>query len=239
MKNCLLSQNRVLITDMATDLALLRLLQLVSPGLPIGMYSYSQGLERAVDDGWISSANEAGEWINGLMDSTLTCIDLPILVRLYDAWKADDEEQVVKWSRTLIAYRETAELRAEDRQTGQALARLLASLTIAKMQPWIRNPEATLATMFSFASVEWGIQKREAAMGYMWGWLENQVLCAVKLLPLGQVAGQGLLIELADKVPALVDKALSLGDDEIGGSSFGLAIASSRHEMQYSRLFRS
>jgi urease accessory protein len=239
MNHCLLNRSKARITGMVTDLALLRLLQLVSPGLPIGMYSYSQGFERAVDDGWISSAAETGEWISGLMENSLTCIDLPILARLYLAWSDGDEEKVSYWSRTLIAYRETAELRAEDRQTGQALARLLDAMSLAEMQPWIRKPEATLATAFSFAAVNWGISKDQAMQGYLWSWLENQVLCAVKLVPLGQVAGQRLLADLAAKIPDLVDKALQLADAEIGGSTFSLALASSRHEMQYSRLFRS
>jgi urease accessory protein len=239
MKFGRLNRNRARITVMVTDLALLRLLQLVSPGLPIGMYCYSQGLERVVDDGWVTNAAEAGEWIGGLMDSCLNRIDLPILARLYDAWEYGNVERVVYWSRTLMACRETAELRAEDRQTGQALARLLDSLAITDMQPWIRMPEATLATVFSFAAVNWDIPKRETAIGYLWSWLENQVLCAVKLVPLGQVAGQRLLTDLAAKIPALVDEALGLADIDIGGSAFGLALASSRHEMQYSRLFRS
>jgi urease accessory protein len=224
---------------MVTDLALLRLLQLVSPGLPIGMYCYSQGFERAVDDGWITNAAETDEWLSGLMDTCLTRIDLPILARLYDAWECGDVEKVKFWSRTLTAFRETAELRAEDRQTGQALARLLDSLAVADMQPWIRKPEATLATVFAFAAMNWGVPRRETAMGYLWSWLENQVLCAVKLVPLGQVAGQRLLSELAGKIPVLVNEALDVADCDIGGSAFGLALASSRHEMQYSRLFRS
>jgi urease accessory protein len=239
MKCVRLNPNRARITVMVTDLALLRLLQLVSPGLPIGMYCYSQGLERAVDDGWISNTGEAGEWIGGVMNNCLNRIDLPLLARLYDAWEYGDVERVVYWSRTLMACRETAELRAEDRQTGQALARLLDSLAIPGMQPWIRKPEAMLATVFSFAAVNWGIPKRETAIGYLWSWLENQVLCAVKLVPLGQVAGQRLLTDLAAEVPAIVDEALNLAECDIGGSAFGLALASSRHEMQYSRLFRS
>ncbi len=224
---------------MVTDLALMRLLQLVSPGLPIGMYSYSQGMERAVDDGWIGASSEAEEWISGIMESCLTCIDLPILARLYLAWANGDEESVICWSRTLIACRETAEPRAEDRQTGQALARLLAEMELPTMQSWIRKPETTLATVFGFAAVNWGIAKDQAMLGYLWSWLENQALCAVKLVPLGQVAGQCLLADLAAKIPDLVDKALQFSDTEIGGSAFGLALASSRHEMQYSRLFRS
>lgn len=224
---------------MVTDLGLLRLLQLVSPGLPVGMYSYSQGLERAVDDGWITTAGDVKEWLSGLMESCLTRIDLPILARLYDAWGCGNIETVEYWSKTLIACRETAELRAEDRQTGQALARLLDSLAIDSMQPWIRKPEATLAGIFAFAAVNWDVPKRATVIGYVWSWLENQVLCAVKLVPLGQVAGQRLLFELAEKIPALVDQSLKLEDDDIGGSAFGLALASSRHETQYSRLFRS
>jgi urease accessory protein len=227
------------ITDMGTDLALLRLLQLVSPGLPIGMYSYSQGLESAVDDGWVKNASDAGEWISGMMNTCLTRVDLPILARLFDAWQTGDDAQVIYWSRTLLAYRETLELRTEDRQTGQALARLLDSLALTQMQTWIRSSDATLATLFSFATVSWQISKRETMTGYLWGWLENQVLCAVKLVPLGQVAGQKLLLELAATIPDLVNQALNFTDAEIGGSAFGLALASSRHEMQYSRLFRS
>ncbi|MCX7087012.1 MAG: urease accessory protein UreF [Methylococcales bacterium] len=224
---------------MGTDLALLRLLQLVSPGLPIGMYSYSQGLERAVDDGWISNASDAAEWISGLMACCQTYIDLPILARLYDAWAGNNVEQIEHWSQILMAYRETAELRAEERQTGQALARLLGALDIVEMQPWIRKREATLAGVFSFSAVYWDIPKRETLIGYLWSWLENQVLCAVKLVPLGQVAGQRLLKDLAANIPNFVDEALRLTDDDLGGSAFGLALASSRHEMQYSRLFRS
>lgn len=224
---------------MIADLKLLRLLQLVSPGLPIGMYSYSQGLERAVEDALITDADDAGHWIQGMLEHSLTQTDLPILARLFDAWAADDSTGVAYWSTTLTAYRETAELRAEDRQTGQALARLLVALELDDAQPWLRNRQATLATLFSLAAVRWDIPKHEAAIGYLWSWLENQVLCAVKLVPLGQVAGQRLLLALAAAVPEQVNSALQRADDEIGGNAFGVALASSRHEAQYSRLFRS
>ncbi len=224
---------------MVTDLSLLRLLQLVSPGLPIGMYSYSQGLERSVDDGWINTADAAGEWISGVLQTSMMRVDVPILLRLCRAWQHQDHEAIKHWSQTLTACRETSELRAEDRQTGQALAKLLIKLDMPAAENWQRQPQATLATLFSLAAVHWHIEPRHAAMGYVWGWLENQVLCAVKLVPLGQVAGQQLLQTLAATIPAQIDTALLLGDDEIGGSAFGLALASCRHEMQYSRLFRS
>jgi urease accessory protein len=203
------------------------------------MYSYSQGLERAIDDGWVTNAAEVHEWLEGLLGQGLAQIDLPVMIRLYDAWTLADNDAVVRWSKTLTACRETSELRAEDRQTGQALARLLVALELDDAQAWLRKPEATLATLFSLAAVRWAIPKREAAIGYLWSWLENQVLCAVKLVPLGQVAGQRLLIALASRLPEQVNRALLLTDDEIGSSAFGLALASSRHETQYSRLFRS
>ena len=224
---------------MINDLALLRLLQLVSPGLPIGMYSYSQGLERAIDDGWVTTADEVHEWLEGLLEHGLTQIDLPVMMRLFDAWTLADNEAVVRWSKILTACRETSELRAEDRQTGQALARLLVALELDDATAWLRKPEATFATLFSLAAVRWAVPKRQAAIGYLWSWLENQVLCAVKLVPLGQVAGQRLLIALASRLPEQINRALLLTDDEIGSSAFGLALASSRHETQYSRLFRS
>lgn len=224
---------------MVTDLALLRLLQLVSPGLPIGMYSYSQGLESAVDDGLVNSAETARDWIGGVLRHSMMCVDVPILLRLSSAWQNRDPTVVKHWSQILTAFRETSELRAEDRQTGQALAKLLVKLDIPDAEAWQRQPETTLATLFSLAAVQWGIDPRHAAIAYVWGWLENQVLCTVKLVPLGQVAGQRLLHALAAQIPALVDSAALISDDDIGGGVFGLALVSCRHEAQYSRLFRS
>ncbi|MDX8129245.1 urease accessory protein UreF [Methylomonas sp. OY6] len=224
---------------MVTNLSLLRLLQLVSPSLPIGMYSYSQGLETAVHDGWVTNAEQTGDWLRGLLHNGLGKVDAPLLARLYDAWQTNDIKAVTHWSQTLTAYRETAELRAEDRQTGQALARLLVKLEMPEAQVWQKRPDATLATLFALAATRWQIDKADAIAGYLWGWLENQVLGAIKLVPLGQVAGQQLLQSLAGELPGLVESASQLKDDEIGGSCFGLALASSRHEMQYSRLFRS
>lgn len=224
---------------MITDLALLRLLQLVSPGLPIGMYSYSQGFEGAVEEGLIKNDADAEEWLSGLLNNSLQRIDLPILARLHAAWYSRNIDDVHYWSRALTAYRETEELRFEDMQTGQALARLLTDLNIDEARDWRRRPDATLAALFALAAVQWQIPMRDTLLGYVWSWLENQVLCAVKLVPLGQVAGQRLLSQLANLLPGLVDQALLIADDDIGGSAFGLALASSRHEMQYSRLFRS
>ncbi len=239
MKCCLLNRNPALITAMNTELDLVRLMQLVSPGLPIGMYSYSQGFEMAVEDGWLCDGDAAAQWIGGLMEHCLSCLDIPVAARLFDAWALNDLETVHYWSQLLIASRETHELRMEDLQTGQSLARLLRDMEVEQAAQWIKHPSASLATLYSLAAIHWQIDKQNALSGYLWSWLENQVLCAVKLVPLGQVAGQRLLFRLAGQIPALLNQALALTDDEIGGSVFGLALASSRHEVQYSRLFRS
>lgn len=225
---------------MITDLPLLRLLQLASPGLPVGMYSYSQGLEKAVEDGWIVDAATAGDWIGAVLRRSIARVDLPVLARLYAAWERNDDAATEYWSGLLISCRESAELRVEDRQTGLALQRLLAALGLAgagDAMPAARS--VTWAALFGLAALRLGVGKRETLLGYAWSWLENQVLCAVKLVPLGQVAGQQLLLNLAEEIPSAVDRALRLEDGQIGGGVFALSLASSRHEMQYSRLFRS
>jgi urease accessory protein len=224
---------------MVTDLGLLRLLQLVSPSLPVGMYSYSQGMEQAVENGWIKDEAQAQAWLVGVLRHSLGRLDAPLLVRLYEAWAMGDAGAVERWSVELTAMRETAELRTEDRQTGQALARLLDGLGVEQAKAWGRHPHASFATLFALAAVGWDVPKSQAIAGYLWSWLENQALCAVKLVPLGQLAGQRLLHHLALEIPGLVDTALDLPDDAIGSSSFALSLASSRHERQYSRLFRS
>ena len=224
---------------MPIDYPLARLLQLSSPSLPIGLYCYSQGMEWAVEDGWIGNEQQVEAWISGLLEHSLKLTDIPVLFRLYRAWTNEDHPAIVQWSRTLIACRETSELREEDRHGGHALARLLVGLNVDQGEAWINRPEATLATCFSLAAVKWNIPELDTALGYLWAWLENQVLCAVKLVPLGQVSGQQLLWRLQKRLPDIIADAMKIRDDEIGGSLFGLALASSRHEEQYSRLYRS
>ena len=78
-----------------------------------------------------------------------------------------------------------------------------------------------------------------ALTAYVWSWLENQVLAAIKLVPLGQVAGQRLLLALGARIPRVVAIAMTLDDADLSTFAPGLCLASARHETQYSRLFRS
>jgi urease accessory protein len=222
--------------------ALLRLCHLVSPVLPIGAFGYSQGLERAVQDGWVHDEASALAWLQGLASHSLGSLDLPLLLRMHRAWQRGDATAAQHWTRQLIASRETAELRAEERHLGSALARVLLELEIAAAAHWRGPPEEgepALATCFSLAAVHWQIDAPETLCGYLWAWSENQVLAAVKLIPLGQSAGQRLLHRLIGVIPGIVQRALTLEQHEIGVGVFAPLMASALHETQYSRLFRS
>ena len=219
--------------------ALLRLLQLASPALPVGAYAYSQGLEWAVEAGWVADEATLGRWLDEQLTESFGRVDLPLLARLHAAAGDRDDETMRRWARELIARRETRELVADDRDRGRALARLLRHLGIASAAPWVERDDAPFAALAALAAAAWDVPLDALLHAYAFGWLENQVLAGVKLIPLGQVAGQRLLLTLTPRVPAVVESALALGDDEIGGTIPILAIASSLHETQYTRLFRS
>lgn len=214
-------------------------MQLVSPALPIGAYSYSQGLEAAVEAGWVNNEQMTESWIDGILTYGLVGADLPILARLHAAWSSDNIGAVEYWNNTLYALRETPELRSEDMHLGRALAKTLVGLDIEVAAPWQNRKSITFATVFSLATVCWGITVRQAMLGYAWTWAENQVAAAIKLVPLGQAMGQRLLNSLIGVIPERVDEALSLPDESLGRSLPGYSLVSMAHENQYSRMFRS
>jgi len=219
--------------------ALMRLLQLVSPALPVGAYAYSQGLEYAVDVGWLQNEETASEWISGLMAQLLGRVDVPLLARLYRAWQVNDEHALAYWSSYLSACRESRELQQEDQQLGRALARLLRDLEMQEARAWIEHPSTGFAVMFTLAAARWRVPLPTAAQGYLWSWAENQVAAAIKLVPLGQTAGQRILSRIGATIPAVVTRGLALDDEQIGFVAQRQAMASALHEHQYSRLFRS
>lgn len=228
----------VMVKGMTTNLSLTRLFQLISPSLPIGGYTYSQGIEWAVEAGWIENEQDLMNWLKGLMDTNMANLELPVLLRMMDAWSIQDEEGVDYWNAYLLASRETRELREEETNRARAFYQVLQSL-----MPQSRDFQKTLLqsqhACFSFACVQWGISQQEAAYGLLWSWMENLVLSAVKIIPLGQSAGQKVIFELSEKLPQIVQHAQALSEEEIGASSMALAIASAQHENQYTRLFRS
>lgn len=219
--------------------SLMRLLQLVSPTLPVGAYAYSSGMEHAVSAAWVQNQAQAGDWIAGLAENSLCTLDLPVLRRMYLAWEHDDVPQLTQWNQFLAASRESAELLAEDRQLGAALARLLKDLEIEQAGAWLEPGKASWAVMFSLAAQCWDISEIGMQQGYLWSWCENQVAAAIKLVPLGQTAGQVILSACAAQIPGWVEGSYSISDDDIGQVAPALAIGSVLHEQQYSRMFRS
>ena len=225
---------------MGTDpLGRLRLMQLVSPALPIGAFTYSQGLEWAVEAGWVRDMDGLVDWLGGLIDDGLQYLELPLLVRLYRACEAADSAAMADWGRHLLASRETSELRAEERQRARALITLLADLGVERAVAWRDDLVHCQAAPFALAACHWEIDIEDCTLGYAWGWLENQVAAAIKLIPLGQTEGQQVQLRLAERLPAVVQGALAVADEDIGAAAPALAIASARHETQYTRLFRS
>jgi len=224
---------------MAEATSLVRLLHLVSPTLPTGAYSYSQGLEWAVETGWITDKQSLGNWLIQVSEQSLGRVDIPILARMYAAVRDGDPQLLGHWCDLLLACRETSELRDEERTRGRALATLLAQLDLPGRQPFADLLPSCQLAGFAFAAASWEILLGDAATGYAWAWLENQVLTGMKIIPLGQSEGQRLLLELPPKILQNIKSGLDLDDGEIGGSSPALAITSSLHETQYTRLYRS
>ena len=218
---------------------LLRLLQLVSPSLPVGGFTYSQGIEWAVESGWVRDLGDLEDWLCDLLRGSLAQVDLPLVLRLQAAAQTRDLVSFARWIDALLASRETAELRAEESNRGRALADLLMAWGLEDAGAWRPQLARSQAAGFAFAAAGWGIEPRVAATGYAWSWLEGLVLAAVKTVPLGQTQGQQALLRLASQIPPVLDQALALDDDALGACSPALAIASSRHETQYTRLFRS
>lgn len=219
--------------------AMLHLMRLVSPALPVGAYSYSRGLEHAVHLGSVHDEPSARDWIMGVAQRSVCCLDVPVLGRLMDAWGAEDQPAVRRWNDYLFASRETRELQLEEAQMGAALAKLLFDLGLATAEPWVREPRVGYATMFALAVTHHGIEREQARAGYVWSWIEGQSSAAMRLVPLGQTAGQRIMTEAIAAIPKWLQRADTIVDAEIGNLAPGLAMASIAHEEQYSRLFRS
>ncbi|GAB1719642.1 MAG: Urease accessory protein UreF [Nitrosospira sp.] len=223
------------------DTSLLRLLQLASPSLPIGAYTYSQGLEAAIEAGTITGESSARDWIIESL-GIVGDFEAPILWRLLEGFAARDAETVTFWTERFVAARDTAEFRAETIQMGYSLGKLIVELRIADpelLEILECQPEIPLPTAFACAAEALGVPHEAALLGMLFSMIENQVLACVKSVPLGQVSGQRLLLSLHPVIEETMRHAQRLGDDELSNWAPGLSVLSMRHEVQYSRIFRS
>ncbi len=223
------------------SMALLRLLHLASPSLPVGAYTYSQGLEAAIEMEMVKDEASARAWIAESL-AVVADFEAPILWRLLQGFSTGDLAAVTCWTERFIAARDTVEFRAETIQMGYSLGKLVMDLKIADeslLGLMTNQPEIPLPTAFACAAEALAVPHEAALLGYLFSMIENQVLVCVKSVPLGQVSGQRLLLSLHSEIEAAAHNAQRLEDDELSNWAPGLSLLSMQHEVQYSRVYRS
>lgn len=219
--------------------ALIRLLHLVSPTLPVGAYTYSQGLEWAVETGAVKDEATALAWIGDCLSFGLARFEVVYLAHMLAAWQQGDLARLAELDAEFIASRESSELRAETLQMGFSLSRLLNDVASFSAPSRMGFEQPSFPLAWSCAAAAWSIPAADAIGGYLWAWAENQVMAAVKAVPLGQTAGQRMLLALGQRIPALAEDAAASPIEGTHNYLPAFAIACSRHETQYTRLFRS
>ena len=222
-----------------TSLALLQLLRLASPALPVGGYAYSQGLEQVVQAGVVTGEESLSGWLEGLLLSGLATLDLPMLAGMRRAWAEGDETAALALNRELLAWRDCAEARLEERQMGSALAAILAEAGVEPAKAYGAGSPATYLGAFALACAAWSIPERESLLAFAFSWAENQVTAGVKLIPLGQKAGQRVLARLLARIDQAVQTALGQPGRPLYSSTPGRGLAQLLHAGQDARMFRS
>ena len=225
--------------------ALLQLMWLASPALPVGGFSYSEGLEAAVEAGLVQGEPQARTWLLDQLQLGLARSDIAVVARAFKAWSRGDFAAVVELNAWVTTTRETSEWRQQTEQMGRSMVAWLknrnphelADARVAQLQSLA--PAPTWPVAFALAAAQTGAPLREALLSYAFGWAENMVQAALKAVPLGQGSGQRILAALVDAIPSAADHAMALMDSERQAHTPMLAILSAQHETQYSRLFRS
>ncbi len=222
----------------------LQLMWLASPALPIGGFSYSEGLEAGVNAALVGNEAQAADWIDQQLQLTQARGDMAVLAQAMQAWQRDERARIVALNAWVLQTRESSELRLQTEQMGRSLVAWLQNRYADDAQAlalvhWLAAEDASYPLAFALAAHLAGAGARDALLAYAFGWAENMVQAAIKSVPLGQSAGQRILARLAQAIPGAADHALALGDAQRQAFSPMLAILSARHEHQYSRLFRS
>ncbi len=223
--------------------ALLQLLWLASPALPVGGFSYSEGLEAAIDAGLVGTEDRARGWLVDQLHLGLARNDMAIVGAALDAWQRDDLDAVRALNAWVIATRESRELRLQTEQMGRSLAEWAkvrgAAIAPGRHAALLALSPPTWPIAFALMLAASGSSASDALAAFAFGWAENMVQAALKAVPLGQSAGQRILAALITEIPAAVEHALRLAAADAQAFTPMLAILSAQHETQYSRLFRS
>lgn len=232
---------RTTATPMTTER--LRLLQLASPALPVGGFSYSEGLEVLIQGGRLQDAADLEAWLRAELQRGLLPVEAaalrPLAVAL-DSWRRQpdpaQERAVRDLDDWLLLQREAPELRAQQRQMGRSLLQLLAGL--GSPLPGGVHDLAWPAA-WAWAALCGQLSPLSSVEGYLSSWLANQLSAAVRLLPLGPSEAQRLQWQLA---PLLAERATVLLDtdpQQLWSGGIGAGLAQLGHGGLYSRLFRS
>ena len=218
--------------------SLLQLIWLASPALPVGGFSYSEGLEAAIEWAGVGNEDAAADWLADQLHLSLARSDLAVVAQAIGAWRNGESARIRELNGWVFQTRESAEFRLQTEQMGRSFVEWL-KLRHADAAAIFDTLPASYPIAFAFAASRTEAPVRDACLAFAFGWAENMAAAAVKAVPLGQSAGQRILGRLAAEIPAAVDRALALADDERQAFSPMLAVLSARHETQYSRLFRS
>ncbi|KQX30234.1 urease accessory protein UreF [Variovorax sp. Root434] len=217
---------------------LLQLIWLASPALPVGGFSYSEGIEAAVEWAGVDSEAKAAEWLADQLHLSFARGDLAAFAQAIAAWRANDMPRIRELNQWVMSTRESAEFFLQTEQMGRSFVEWL-KLHHADTAEVFADLPATYPVAFAFAVGRTGATVHDGCLAFAFGWAENMVAAAVKAVPLGQSAGQRILGRLAQEIPDAVTRAMALGDDQRQAFAPLLAVLSARHETQYSRLFRS
>ena len=220
---------------------LLRLLQLASPALPVGGFSYSEGIEAAVAHQLVHDEASAQTWLVDHLHLVQSRSELPVIAQAIPAWQRHDEQQLKTLNDWVIQTRESFEMRLQTEQMGRSLLIWLRNQADAeplRMKTCEELPP-TWPLAFALALSTHDIPVRQGLVAAAFGWAENMVQATIKAVPLGQLSGQRILAALATEIPSAVDHAMQVTTENRQAFSPRLAILSARHETQYSRLFRS
>jgi urease accessory protein len=229
---------------MATDGATLyRLLAWLSPAYPIGAFSYSHGLEAAIEAGLVTDRATLIDWIGGILEYGTGRVDGALFAAAWRAADGNDEAALDEVTELAAAWRGTAEMALEARQQGASFLSITRTAWPEKRLEAFAarcGGQCSLPVAVAVAAAWHGIALEPALTGYMHAFAANLCSAAVRAIPLGQSDGQIALASLARAVNSGVAAAIAVESlDDVGTASPLLDWCSMRHEIQYTRLFRS